>query len=82
MKIPDGVEIRLSGTAGKLEDAKSRFGTVLLLAVVISFLLLAALFEDFLAPVAVLVTVPSPGRAACSACGSSTSSSARNASTS
>jgi HAE1 family hydrophobic/amphiphilic exporter-1 len=61
MTIPEAVQIRLSGTAGKLEDAKSRFGTVLLLAVVISFLLLAALFEDFLAPLAVLVTVPLAG---------------------
>jgi HAE1 family hydrophobic/amphiphilic exporter-1 len=60
-RIPEGVEIRLSGTAGKLEQAKERFGTVLLLAVVISFLLLAALFEDFLAPIAVLVTVPLAG---------------------
>lgn len=55
---PDSVAIALSGTAGKLEGAKARFGEVLILALVISFLLLAALFEDFLAPVAVLVTVP------------------------
>jgi HAE1 family hydrophobic/amphiphilic exporter-1 len=34
---------------------------VLLLAVIISFLLLAALFEDFLAPIAILVTVPLAG---------------------
>ncbi|TPV95991.1 MAG: efflux RND transporter permease subunit [Myxococcales bacterium FL481] len=56
--IPDSVGINLSGTAGKLTVAKAQFGDVLLLALVISFLLLAALFEDFLAPVAVLVTVP------------------------
>ena len=46
------------GSAGDLEIAKSRFGWVLLLAVVISYLLLSALFEDFLAPLAILVTVP------------------------
>ena len=60
-ELPSGVEFRLSGEAGKLEDAKARFGWVLALAVFISFLLLAALFEDFIAPVAVLVTVPLAG---------------------
>ncbi len=59
--IPAGVDVDLSGTAGKLEQTKGRFGEVLLLAVVISFLLLAALFEDFVAPIAVLVTVPLAG---------------------
>lgn len=56
-----GVDIRLAGTAGKLEQAKARFGEVLLLAVVIIYLLLAALYEDFLAPIVVLVTVPMAG---------------------
>lgn len=60
-EVPDGVELEISGTAGRLEDAKARFGEVLLLAVVISFLLLSALFEDFIAPIAVLVTVPLAG---------------------
>jgi HAE1 family hydrophobic/amphiphilic exporter-1 len=60
-EIPEGIDIELSGTAGRLEEAKSRFGDVLLLAVIISFLLLAALFEDFLAPIAVLVAVPLAG---------------------
>lgn len=59
--IPASVGVNLSGTAGKLEQTKGRFGQVLLLAVVISFLLLAALFEDFIAPLAVLVTVPLAG---------------------
>ncbi len=56
-----GVETRIAGTAGKLEQAKARFGEVLLLAVLIIYLLLAALYEDFLAPVVVLVTVPMAG---------------------
>ena len=59
--IPAGVDIDLAGTAGRLEQTKGRFGNVLLIAVVISFLLLAALFEDFIAPFAVLVTVPMAG---------------------
>lgn len=56
--LPDGIDVTLSGTAGQLEGAKTRFAQVLLLALVISYLLLAALFEDFFAPIAVLVTVP------------------------
>jgi len=57
-KIPYGVELRLEGTAGDLERAKTRLGWVLLLAVTISFLLMAALFEDFLAPVVIMATLP------------------------
>ena len=56
--IPAGVELGLSGAAGKLELAQKQFGNILLLAVVICFLLIAALFEDFLSPIAVLVSVP------------------------
>jgi HAE1 family hydrophobic/amphiphilic exporter-1 len=56
--IPDDIRITLSGAAGDLEVAQKRFGYVLLLALLISFLLLAALFEDFIAPLPVLVTIP------------------------
>ncbi len=56
--LPPDVDMRLAGTADKLTQAQSRMGKVLLLALVISFLLLAALFEDLLAPAVVLVTVP------------------------
>jgi HAE1 family hydrophobic/amphiphilic exporter-1 len=52
---------RAIGTADDLTRAKAQFGGVLLLAVVISFLLMAALFEDFLAPVVILITVPLAG---------------------
>lgn len=56
--IPSSVRIVLAGTADDLTVAKAKFLQVLLLAVVISFLLMAALFEDFLAPLVILVTVP------------------------
>jgi HAE1 family hydrophobic/amphiphilic exporter-1 len=57
-KVPRGVELRLSGTASKLDEATGRFGQVLILALVILFLLMAAVFEDFFAPLVVLITVP------------------------
>jgi len=56
--LPASVQVNLAGTADDLTVAKSKFAQVLLLAVVISFLLMAALFEDFLAPLVILVTVP------------------------
>jgi len=56
--IPPEVDVGLSGAAGDLEIAKEQFGGVLLLALLISYLLMSALFEDFLAPIVVLVTVP------------------------
>ena len=56
--LPSELEVDLSGEAGKLTEAKSAFGRVLLLAVVVTFLLLAALFEDFRAPLVILVSVP------------------------
>ncbi|MFT7578804.1 MAG: HAE1 family hydrophobic/amphiphilic exporter-1 [Myxococcota bacterium] len=59
--IPTGVSLAYTGSAGKLEEATERFGFVLILAVIISYLLLSALFEDFLAPLAILVSVPLAG---------------------
>jgi len=57
-ELDSETQLRIAGVAGKLDGAKHHLGLVLLLAVVISFLLLAALFEDFVAPLAVLVTIP------------------------
>ena len=56
--VPADVQFGLSGAAGKLELAQTQFGNILLLALVICFLLIAALFEDFISPLAVLMSVP------------------------
>jgi len=56
--IPSDVRVDYGGTAGDLETAKGQFANVLLLALIISYLLMSALFEDFLAPIVVLVTLP------------------------
>jgi hydrophobic/amphiphilic exporter-1 (mainly G- bacteria), HAE1 family len=60
-EVDEGTRISYSGSAGRLAESKRRFQFVIGLAVVISFLLLAALFEDFLAPLAILITVPLAG---------------------
>lgn len=56
--IPSSVQVEYAGTAGELARAKTEFRNVLLFALLISFLLLAALFENVVAPVVILVTVP------------------------
>lgn len=56
--IPESVQVKIAGTADKLKIARARFLLILLIAFIISFLLLAALYEDFLAPIPVLITVP------------------------
>ncbi|MEM9727407.1 MAG: efflux RND transporter permease subunit [Myxococcota bacterium] len=57
-QVPPSVEFSLSGAAGKLELAQKQFAGILFLAFIICFLLIAALFEDFISPIAVLVSVP------------------------
>jgi HAE1 family hydrophobic/amphiphilic exporter-1 len=57
-EVPAGVHIEVSGAAGDLDVAAEHFRGVLLLAIVICFLLLSALFEDFVAPLVVLASLP------------------------
>lgn len=57
-ELPRSIGVNLGGSAGKLQEAQKQFAWVLLVALIISFLLLAALFEDFMAPIVVLVTIP------------------------
>lgn len=57
-EIPAGVKVELGGSAGKLVVAQKQFTGILGVALVILFLLLAGLFEDFLAPIVVLVAIP------------------------
>jgi HAE1 family hydrophobic/amphiphilic exporter-1 len=56
--LPPDITLSLGGDAGRLADAQKQFGGILLIALVISYLLLAGLFEDFIAPVVVMVTIP------------------------
>ncbi len=48
----------LAGSADKLTEAASALGWVFLLAVVITYLLMAALFESFLYPFVIMFSVP------------------------
>ena len=56
--IPASVMTRLSGTADKLVSTRQALQWNLLLAIVITYLLLSALFENFLYPIVILFSVP------------------------
>jgi len=56
--MPSGVDIRLSGTADQLERTFAELKIDLLLSLVIVYLVMAVLFESFLYPLIILVTVP------------------------
>lgn len=56
--LPEGVRFRLGGSADKLAETWDHMQLDLLLALVIVFLVMAVLFESFLYPWIVMLTVP------------------------
>jgi HAE1 family hydrophobic/amphiphilic exporter-1 len=56
--IPSGVDLQLSGTADQLERTFAELRIDLLMSLVIVYLVMAVLFESFLYPLLILVTVP------------------------
>jgi len=56
--LPPNVDIRLSGTADELERTFAELRIDLLMSLVIVYLVMAVLFESFLYPLIILVTVP------------------------
>ena len=56
--VPEGVRFRVSGTADKLTATWNEIIIDLLLAVVIVYLVMAILFESFVYPLIILLSVP------------------------
>ena len=56
--LPEGVRFRLGGSADKLEATWNEMQVDLLLALIIVFLVMAVLFESFIYPWIVMLTVP------------------------
>jgi hydrophobic/amphiphilic exporter-1 (mainly G- bacteria), HAE1 family len=56
--LPEGVRFRLGGSADKLKETWNHMQLDLLLALIIVFLVMAVLFESFLYPWIVMLTVP------------------------
>ena len=56
--LPTGVSLNLSGTADKLTETWQAMVLDLLMAVIIVYLVMAVLFESFLYPLIILISVP------------------------
>ncbi|MFQ5765200.1 MAG: efflux RND transporter permease subunit, partial [Rhodospirillales bacterium] len=56
--VPGGVKMRVGGTADKLTETWNHMSWNLLLAVVIVFLVMAMLFESFIYPLVIILSVP------------------------
>lgn len=59
--VPAGISIDLAGNADDLSQAQGQLASTLAFAVLICWLLMAALFEDFVGPLVILVTMPMAG---------------------
>lgn len=56
--VPDGISLHMSGTADKLTQAWDAMVWELLLAIAIVYLTLAVLFESFIYPLVIMLSVP------------------------
>lgn len=56
--LPQGVSLRLSGTADSLNETWAHMKFDLLIALVIVFLVMAVLFESFVYPLVIMLSVP------------------------
>ncbi len=56
--MPEGVQLRLSGTADSLNQTWTHMKFDLLIAVVIVYLVMAVLFESFVYPMVIMLSVP------------------------
>ncbi|MBI9110886.1 efflux RND transporter permease subunit [Maridesulfovibrio ferrireducens] len=61
MGLLEGVNVRMSGAADKLTQTRDAMQWNFLLAIVITYLLMAALFANFIYPFIILLTVPLAG---------------------
>ncbi len=59
--VPDGVRFSVSGAADQLTQTWQALQVNLLLAIVIVFLVMAVLFESFITPLVIMITVPVAG---------------------
>ena len=56
--LPTGVTIRMSGTAEKLDETWSAMQGQLVIAIILVYLVMAVLFESFIYPLIILLSVP------------------------
>jgi HAE1 family hydrophobic/amphiphilic exporter-1 len=56
--VPAGIKLRMSGTADKLTETWNEMVVQLIMALVIVYLVMAVLFESFLYPLIIILSVP------------------------
>ena len=56
--LPEGIKLRISGTADKLVETSNAMAINLALSLVIVFLVMAVLFESFVYPLIIMLSVP------------------------
>ncbi|KAM3099731.1 efflux RND transporter permease subunit [Phormidesmis sp. 146-12] len=56
--LPAGARLELAGTADQLATTVSQLATAFLLSILITYLLLVALYKSFLYPVVIMATIP------------------------
>ncbi len=56
--LPGGVQLSISGTADKLVETRNAMAINMMLSIVIVFLVMAVLFESFIYPLIIMLSVP------------------------
>ena len=56
--LPEGVQLNISGTADKLVETRNAMAINMMLSLVIVFLVMAVLFESFIYPMIIMLSVP------------------------
>lgn len=56
--VPAGIKLRMSGTADKLTETWNEMVVQLIMALIIVYLVMAVLFESFLYPLIIILSVP------------------------
>jgi len=56
--LPDGVQLNISGTADKLIETSNAMAINMMLSLIIVYLVMAVLFESFIYPLIILLSVP------------------------
>lgn len=56
--LPEGVQLNISGTADKLVETRNAMAINMMLSIAIVFLVMAVLFESFIYPLIIMLSVP------------------------
>lgn len=58
MKIPEGYSIRFGGESEHMAESFAEMGRALILAIVLTYMLMAAILESYIHPLTIMITLP------------------------